>query len=76
MEEPTVDIYVSSDVPGIGTVESWLFVPLRDLFAAAALGWMITDNSCKGTVGGYSEDAYELADAMIAARQPKKEGEV
>ncbi len=55
---------------------------LRDMFAAKALqGIMSNDDLLKGSINGSSDikvkaaiskDAYELADAMLAARETKE----
>jgi hypothetical protein len=46
-------------------------IPMRDYFAAHALIGLIV---CEGTYGGWGKataaDAYEMADCMLAAREP------
>ena len=42
---------------------------LRDLFAGLALQGMLAETSLKATVEEFANKSYELADAMMKARE-------
>lgn len=42
---------------------------LRDYFAAKAVQGLLADTQIRQSWAGFAEDAYALADAMLAARQ-------
>ena len=46
---------------------------LRDYFAGQALAGMLADTSRSGSVEHYVDDAYSIADAMLAERQKERE---
>lgn len=46
---------------------------LRDYFAGQALTGMLADASRSGSVEHYVDDAYSIADAMLAERQKERE---
>lgn len=56
----------------------WIFtedpgMSLRDWFAGQALAGMMADSSLRHGHDAFAEGAYQMADAMIAARLPKKD---
>ena len=45
---------------------------LRDYFAGQALAGMLADETKQGSRGNYAEDAYDIADAMLAEREKER----
>jgi len=45
-------------------------IELRDYFAAAALQGMLSNSKNYDSFDGYSDAAYEYADAMLERRKP------
>lgn len=45
---------------------------LRDWFAGQALAGMLADASRSGSVEHYVDDAYSIADSMLAERQKER----
>jgi hypothetical protein len=56
-----------------GSVSKWYGLNLRDYFAAAALQGMLASPDGDGHIERYAVGAYQIADAMLAARE-RKEG--
>jgi hypothetical protein len=54
-------------------VSKWCGINLRDYFAAAALTGLLANETRSGRADEYARDAWEQADAMLAARE-RKEG--
>ena len=48
---------------------------LRDYFAGQALAGMLADSTRQGSLENYTEDAYDIADAMLAEREKEEGGE-
>jgi hypothetical protein len=57
---PDVDIFLD---------KTWCGMTLRDYFAAKALQGMLAEISLKATVEEFANKSYELADAMMKARE-------
>jgi len=55
------------------SVSKWCGINLRDYFAAAALTGLLANETRSGRADEYARDAWEQADAMLAARE-RKEG--
>ena len=45
---------------------------LRDYFAGQALAGMLADSTRQGSLENYAEDAYGIADAMLAEREKER----
>jgi hypothetical protein len=58
---------------GEGGYERFPGMSLRDYFAAAAMQGMMACPDGDGHIEEYSIGAYEIADAMLAARERKEE---
>jgi hypothetical protein len=56
-----------------GTKTIWHGISARDYFAAAAMQGMLASPDGDGHIERYAVGAYQIADAMIAARE-RKEG--
>jgi hypothetical protein len=54
-------------------VSKWCGINLRDYFAAAAMQGMLASTDGDGHIERYAVGAYDIADAMLAARE-RKEG--
>ena len=55
------------------SVSKWCGINLRDYFAAAAMQGMLASTDGDGHIERYAVGAYDIADAMLAARE-RKEG--
>lgn len=57
--------------PTLDNTEHWrhLGVSIRDYFAAAALNGMLSNSKNYDSFDGYSDAAYEYADAMLERRK-------
>ena len=58
---------------GYATKTIWHGISARDYFAAAAMQGMMACPDGDGHIESYAVGAYEIADAMLAARE-RKEG--
>ena len=56
-----------------GSVCKWYGINLRSYFAAAALTGLLANPRRKGRADEYARDAFDQADAMLAASE-RKEG--
>jgi hypothetical protein len=54
---------------GVGGVQTFVGMTLRDYFAAAALTGFLANQSLTCEYKGYANDAYMVADEMLKARE-------
>ena len=45
---------------------------LRDYFAGQALAGMLADSTRQSSLENYADDAYDIADAMLAEREKER----
>lgn len=64
---PVADVY---NKDGDGITEGSPGMTLRDWFAGQALTGLLSDPSRAGKPQAFAAEAYQMADAMLKARQP------
>ena len=67
-DTPVFAFPINSDID-INRDQPWCGMTLRDYFAAKALQGMLAETSLKATVEEFADKSYEMADAMMKARE-------